>query len=89
VAVVDQVADKHGTRKVAEDYLQYLYSKEGQEIIAKNRYRPRDPEVAAKHAAEFPQITLTSIRDFGGWAEAQKTHFAEGGVFDQLTATAK
>jgi sulfate/thiosulfate transport system substrate-binding protein len=89
VAVVDQVADKHGTRAIAEDYLQYLYSKEGQEIIAKNGYRPRDPEVAAKHVAEFPQIALTSIRDFGGWAEAQKTHFAEGGVFDQLTATAK
>jgi sulfate transport system substrate-binding protein len=89
VAVVDQVVDKRGTRAAAEDYLQYLYSKEAQEIIAKNRYRPRDPEVAARHAAEFPQIVLTSIRDFGGWAVAQKTHFADGGVFDQLTAVAR
>jgi sulfate/thiosulfate transport system substrate-binding protein len=89
VAVVDKVADKRGTRAAAEDYLQYLYSPEGQEIIAKNGYRPRDAEVAAKHAAQFPEITLTSIRDFGGWGVTQKTHFADGGVFDQLTATAK
>jgi sulfate/thiosulfate transport system substrate-binding protein len=89
VALVDQVADKHGTRAAAEEYLSYLYSKEGQEIIAKNHYRPRDAEIAAKYAAEFPQITLTSIRDFGGWPETQKAHFADGGVFDQLTVVTK
>jgi sulfate transport system substrate-binding protein len=87
VALVDQVADKHGTRAAAEEYLAYLYSKEGQEIIAKNHYRPRDAEVAARYAAEFPQIALTSIRDFGGWPDTQKIHFADGGVFDQLTVT--
>jgi sulfate transport system substrate-binding protein len=86
VAVVDKVVQKHGTRVVAEEYLKYLYSKEGQEIVAKNYYRPRDAQVAAKHANVFPKITLLSIKDFGGWGRAQQTHFAEGGVFDQLLA---
>jgi sulfate transport system substrate-binding protein len=86
VAVVDKVVQKHGTRVVAEEYLKYLYSKEGQEIVAKNYYRPRDAQVAAKHASVFPKITLLSIKDFGGWGRAQQTHFAEGGVFDQLLA---
>jgi sulfate transport system substrate-binding protein len=85
VAVVDVVADKHGTRAAAEEYLSYLYSKEAQEIIAKNYYRPRDAEVAAKYAAQFPSLQLTSIRDFGGWATTQKAHFDDGGVFDQIT----
>jgi sulfate transport system substrate-binding protein len=84
VAVVDKVVQKHGTRVVAEEYLKYLYSKEGQEIVAKNYYRPRDAQVAAKYANVFPKITLLSIKDFGGWNRAQQTHFAEGGVFDQL-----
>jgi len=85
VAVVDKVVDKRGTRKVAEAYLQYLYSDEGQEIAARNFYRPRSPAVAAKHAAQFPKLNLFTIDDvFGGWTKAQKTHFADGGVFDQI-----
>ena len=85
VAVVDKVVDKRGTRKVAEAYLQYLYSDEGQEVAARNFYRPRSPAVAAKHAAQFPKLTLFTIDDtFGGWTKAQKTHFADGGVFDQI-----
>ncbi len=85
VAVVDKVIDKKGTRKVAEAYLQYLYSAEGQEIAAKNFYRPTDAKVAAKYAKQFPKIALFNINDeFGGWTKAQKTHFADGGVFDQI-----
>jgi sulfate transport system substrate-binding protein len=86
VAVVDKVADKHGTRKVAEAYLQYLYSPEGQEIAAENYYRPRDPQVAAKYAANFPKVSLFTINDdlFGGWQKTQKKHFNDGGVFDQI-----
>jgi sulfate/thiosulfate transport system substrate-binding protein len=85
VAVVDKVADKHGTRAVAEAYLEYLYSPEGQEIAARNFYRPIDPAVAAKYAKNFPALTLFTIDDtFGGWAKAQKTHFADGGLFDQI-----
>ncbi len=86
VAVVDAVALRHGTREVAQAYLGYLYSPEGQEIIARNFYRPRDPQVAARHARQFPALKLVSIADFGGWAAAQKTHFSDGGLFDQLTA---
>ncbi|MGH6937575.1 sulfate ABC transporter substrate-binding protein [Hypericibacter sp.] len=84
VAVVDKVVDKHGTRKVAEAYLKYLYSPEAQELVAENYYRPTDPTVAAKHKADFPDIPLVTIDDFGGWAKAQATHFADGGVFDQI-----
>jgi len=84
VAVVDKVADAHGTRKQAEEYLKYLYSPEGQEIAAKNFYRPIDPAVAEKYKSSFPQIPLFTIADLGGWATAQKTHFADGGVFDQI-----
>ncbi|TXH36280.1 MAG: sulfate ABC transporter substrate-binding protein [Rhodospirillaceae bacterium] len=84
VAVVDKIADKHGTRKVAEAYLQYLYSPEGQEIAAQNYYRPRDPKVAEKYASSFPKVSLFTIDEFGGWQNAQKTHFADGGVFDQI-----
>ena len=85
VAVVDKVVDKRGTREVAQAYLEYLYSTEGQEIAARNFYRPIDPAVAAKYAANFPKISLFTIDDvFGGWAKAQKTHFADGGVFDQI-----
>ncbi len=86
VAVVDKVVLKRGTKTVAEEYLKYLYSKEGQEIVAKHFYRPRDAQVAAKYANVFPKLTLLTIKDFGGWASAQKTHFADGGVFDQLLA---
>ena len=86
VAVVDKVVLRRGTREVAQAYLQYLYSKEGQEIVAKNYYRPRDQEVAAKYASQYPKLTLVTIADFGGWAKAQPTHFGDGGVFDQIYA---
>ena len=90
VAVVDKVVDKRGTRKVAEAYLQYLYSPEGQDIAARNFYRPVDPATAAKYAAQFPKIALFTIDNtFGGWTKAQKTHFADGGVFDQIYTGAK
>jgi len=85
VALVDKIAARHGTTKVAEAYLQYLYSPEGQEIIARNYYRPRDPAVLARYAASFPKIpTLVTIADFGGWSKAQAVHFADGGVFDRI-----
>jgi sulfate transport system substrate-binding protein len=85
VSVVDKVVDKHGTRKVAEAYLEYLYSPEGQEIAAKNFYRPGDAKVAAKYAKQFPKIKLFTIDEvFGGWTKAQKEHFADGGIFDQI-----
>ncbi len=85
VTVVDKVVDKRGTRNVAQAYLEYLYSEEGQEIAAKNFYRPRLASVAAKYANQFPKIELFTINElFGDWQKAQKTHFADGGVFDQI-----
>ena len=85
VAVVDSVAKKHGTEKVAQAYLKYLYSPEGQEIEAKHYYRPRDPKVAAKYASQFPKLKLWTLQSlFGDWRKAQKTHFADNGVFDQI-----
>jgi len=85
VTVVDRVVDRKGTRKVAEAYLQYLYSAEGQNIAGKHYYRPRDPQVAAKYAEQFPKVNLFTIDDvFGGWLQAQKAHFADGGFFDQI-----
>ncbi|MEY4427423.1 MAG: sulfate transporter subunit [Pseudomonadota bacterium] len=85
VSVVDKVVDKRGTREVAQAYLQYLYSPVGQDIAGQNYYRPIDPKVAAKYAGQFPQIKLFRIDEvFGGWTQAQKTHFADGGVFDQI-----
>jgi sulfate/thiosulfate-binding protein len=86
VAVVDKVVLRRGTRNVAEEYLKYLYTPEGQEIAARNYYRPRNPQVAAKHQELFPKVDLVTIKDFGGWAKAQKEHFGEGGVFDQIYA---
>jgi len=86
VAVVDKVALRRGTREVAQAYLGYLYSKEGQEIIARHYYRPRDAEIAARYAGRFPQLKLLTIAEFGGWAQAQRTHFSDGGVFDQIFA---
>ena len=87
VTVVDKVVDKRKTRAVAEAYLQYLYSEEGQEIAAKNYYRPTLASVAKKYEAQFPKVNLITIDDvFGGWTKAQKTHFADGGVFDQIYA---
>jgi sulfate/thiosulfate transport system substrate-binding protein len=87
VAVVDEVALRHGTRAVATAYLEYLYSKEGQEIVARHFYRPRDPGIAARYAARFPALKLATIADFGGWTVAQHTHFTDGGVFDQIYAS--
>ena len=87
VAVVDKAVDRRGTRRAATAYLEYLYSPEGQEIAARTGYRPRDAQIAARHAAAFPKLTLLTIdADFGGWRAAQKTHFADGGVFDQIYA---
>jgi sulfate/thiosulfate-binding protein len=85
VAVVDRVVDKHGTRAVAQAYLEYLYSPEGQRIAAQNFYRPRDPAIAAEFASNFPTINLFTIDEvFGGWPTAQKTHFDDGAIFDQV-----
>ena len=85
VAVVDRVAKKKGTAEIAQGYLEYLYSPEGQEIAARNFYRPRSAEVLAKHAGQFPKIELFTIDEaFGGWAKAQKTHFSDGGTFDAI-----
>ena len=85
VAVVDKVVDRKGTREVATAYLQYLYTPEGQEIAAQNHYRPIDPKVAARYDKQFTKVSLFTIDEvFGGWASAQKTHFADGGVFDQI-----
>jgi sulfate transport system substrate-binding protein len=85
VTLVDKFADKHGTRKVAEAYLNYLYSEEGQDIAGRNYYRPIDKKVAAKYAKTFAPINLITIDDvFGGWQKAQKTHFEDGGSFDQI-----
>jgi sulfate transport system substrate-binding protein len=87
VALVDRNVDKHGTRAVAEAYLQYLYSKRAQEIAAKNHYRPRDTEVAARFAKHFPQIKLYTVGgDLGGWEKVQAQHFADGGIFDSIVA---
>ncbi len=85
VTVVDKVVDKRGTRAVAQAYLEYLYSPEGQDIAGQNYYRPIDPAAAAKYARQFPKVNLFTIDEvFGGWAKAQKTHFADGGTFDQV-----
>jgi sulfate/thiosulfate-binding protein len=87
VAVVDKYADKHGTRQVAEAYLDYLYSEEGQDIAGKHFYRPRDAKVAEKYKGQFAKLRLFTIDEiFGGWTKAQETHFKDGGVFDQIYA---
>jgi sulfate/thiosulfate transport system substrate-binding protein len=84
VAVVDENAKAKGTAEVAKAYLQYLYTKEGQNIAAKNYYRPRDPQVAEAYAKTFPKLDLVTIDDFGGWEKAQPQHFGDGGIFDQI-----
>jgi sulfate transport system substrate-binding protein len=89
VAVVDRVVDKRGTRPIAQAYLEYLYSSEGQRIAAQNFYRPRDPAIANEFASKFPTVSLFTIDEvFGGWARAQKEHFDDGGVFDQIYSPA-
>jgi sulfate/thiosulfate transport system substrate-binding protein len=85
LSVVDTVADRKGTRAVAEAYVRYWYSKEGQEIAARNSYRPRDPEIAREYENSFAKVELFTVGDvFGGWTRAQKEHFGEGGIFDQI-----
>lgn len=85
VALVDKVVDKHNTREIAQAYLDYLYTPAGQDIVAKNFYRPIDAKVAEKYSKQFPKIRLFTIDDtFGGWTKAQKIHFSDGGVFDQI-----
>jgi sulfate/thiosulfate-binding protein len=84
VAVVDKIVDKKGTRQVAEAYLQYLYTDQGQEIAAKNYYRPRAEAVAAKYTGQFPKLNLFTIADLGGWASVHEKHFKDGGLFDQI-----
>jgi sulfate transport system substrate-binding protein len=87
VSVVDRNAKKRGTAQVAQAYLEFLYTPEGQELAARHYYRPRDPAVAAKYAAQFPKVTLITIDEvFGGWAKAQPVHFGDGGSFDQIYA---
>lgn len=90
VAVVDRVVDKNGTRKAAEAYLKFLYTREAQEIIARNYFRPRNKELASRYSAQFPNMRLFTIdRNFGGWAKAQALHFNDGGLFDQEYEAAK
>ncbi|MFY7982919.1 MAG: sulfate ABC transporter substrate-binding protein, partial [Burkholderiaceae bacterium] len=90
VSVVDRVVDKKGTRKQAEAYLQFLYTEAGQELAAKHHIRPRDPKVLARHAKSFPKVnTFTVDEVFGGWSRAQKEHFNDGGLYDQVIAAAK
>ncbi|MBL8307764.1 MAG: sulfate ABC transporter substrate-binding protein [Rubrivivax sp.] len=90
VSVVDKVVDKRGTRKVAEAYLQFLYSEAGQEIAAKHHMRPRDAKVAAKYAKVFPKVSTFTVDEvFGSWAKAQKDHFNDGAIYDQIISSGK
>ncbi len=90
VAVVDKVVERHGTRAVAQAYLEFLYTPEGQELAARSYYRPRDARVAARYASTFPKLELVTVDQvFGGWKKAQATHFADGGVFDQIYVPGK
>lgn len=84
VTIVDKIAKKHGTEKISKAYLEYLYTEEGQEIIARHYYRPRSEAVAQKYADRFPKIPLVTIDDFGGWDKVQNEHFADAGIFDQI-----
>lgn len=84
VTVVDKYAKKHGTVAIANAYLQYLYSPEGQDIAGKHYYRPTDPKIAAKYAKQFAPVKLFTIKDFGGWSAAQAAHFSDDGIFDQI-----
>jgi sulfate/thiosulfate-binding protein len=84
VTVVDKYAKKHGTLAIANAYLQYLYSPEGQDIAGKHYYRPTDPKIAAKYAKQFAPVKLFTIKDFGGWSAAQAAHFSDDGIFDQI-----
>ena len=85
VSIVDSVVDRRGTREVATAYLEYLYTPAAQEAIARNFYRPADPAVLARYDAQFPKLELVTIDELGGWSKVQKAHFAEGGLFDQIS----
>lgn len=86
VAWVDRNVEEHGTREIAEAYLRFLYTPEGQDIVARNHYRPSDPEALQRHASDFPAIPLVTVDEtFGDWSEVHRVHFADGGVFDQIT----
>jgi sulfate transport system substrate-binding protein len=89
VAVVDSVVDKRGTRAVAQAYLEFLYTKQGQDIAARNFYRPRDAAVAAQYVERYPDLKLLTIQDFGGWTTAQAKYFADGGLFDRIYTPGK
>ena len=85
VVWIDKVVAKKGTEKLARAYLEYLYSDEAQELAAKHHYRPQNPAILARHAATFPPLPLFTVEEIaGGWTDAQETHFADGGVFDQI-----
>ena len=85
VAIVDKVVDRRGTRDVAKAYIEFLYSPTGQDLAGKHFYRPTDAKAAAKYAKQFPKLELVKVDEvFGGWAKAQKAHFADGGQFDQI-----
>ena len=84
VALVDKVVDRRGTRALAQAYLEFLYTPEGQTLAAENYLRPTAPDIAARYVDRFPHLDMLRIEDFGGWATAHKTHFADGGVFDQI-----
>lgn len=86
VAVVEKVAQKNGTTDLATDYLNYLYTKEAQEIIAKSYYRPIDKDIAAKYAKQFPNLELVTVKELGGWSAVQAKHFNDDGIFDQIVA---
>src|SRR5690606_12640111 len=89
VAVVDTVVDRRGTRAVAEAYLRFLYTPEGQDIVARHHFRPRDPEVAERYRDRYPTLELFTLDEvFGGWAKAQAKRFDDGGVFDRIYAEA-
>jgi sulfate/thiosulfate-binding protein len=89
VAVVDSVVDKRGTRALAQAYLEFLYTKQGQDIAARNYFRARDPAVAAQYAERYPALALATVQDFGGWDSAQATYFADGGMFDRIFTPGK
>ncbi len=90
VAIVDKVVDQRGTRAIAEAYLDFLYSAEGQKLVAKHHYRPRDPEATSEHEGGFPELEMFTIDEvYGGWAAAQRDHFDDGGVFDRVYAPAE
>ena len=84
VAVVDKVVDRRGSREAATAYLEYLYQDAAQDLVARHFYRPTSEAVASRYAARFPKIDMLTIADFGGWADVQARHFADGGVFDSI-----